>query len=294
MDTSFLRGTGVALVTPLNNDLSVDFDSLTKLVNHVVNGGVDYLVVMGTTGESVVMDATEKQKILKHIIDINNSRVPVVLGIGSNNTSEVCKSIRNQDFSGVNALLSVSPYYNKPNQTGLMAHFSAVAEASPIPVILYNVPGRTGSYIEPETTLALANKHSNIVATKDASGKLEDVMHIINHKNDDFIVLSGDDALTLPLLSIGVEGVISVIGNSMPTEMSEIVRKALNNQFDVAREIHYKIIKLIELIFQEGNPAGVKAALNIQGVIKNNIRLPLTPVSQKLYEKISKEVKALS
>lgn len=294
MDTSFLRGTGVALVTPFNKDLSVDYDSLTSLVNHVINGGVDYLVVMGTTGESVVLNSTEKQQILKHILNINNNRVPVVLGIGGNNTSDVCKVIRSQDFKDVSILLSVSPYYNKPNQSGLFAHFSEIAKASPIPIILYNVPGRTGSYIQPETTLKLANKYNNIIATKEASGQFTDIMEIIRRKKDGFIVISGDDALTLPLLSIGIEGVISVVGNSMPNEMNEIVRKALNNQFDVAREIHYKIIHLIDLIFREGNPAGVKAALNYQGIIQNQIRLPLTTVSSQLYSEIQKAVVELS
>lgn len=294
MDTSFLRGTGVALVTPFNTDLSVDYDSLTNLVNHVVNGGVDYLVVMGTTGESVVLSSAEKQEVLRHIRKINNKRLPIVLGIGGNNTIEVCKTIRSQDFTDVSALLSVSPYYNKPNQSGLLAHFSEVAEASPIPVILYNVPGRTGSYIEPETTLKLAEKYSSIVSIKEASGRFEDIMQIISQKEDDFIVISGDDALTLPLLSIGIEGVISVIGNSRPYEMSEIVRKALNNQFDLARETHYKITHLIDLIFREGNPAGVKAALANQGIIQNQIRLPLTKVSNKLNEEIKKALMSLS
>ncbi len=290
MDTSFMRGTGVALVTPFNPDLSIDFDSLTKLVDHVINGGVDYLVVIGTTGESVVLTQTEKQEVLKHVLHICRNRVPVVLGIGGNNTQNVSDTILSQDFDGISALLSVSPFYNKPNQSGLFAHFSQVAKVSPVPVILYNVPGRTGSCIQPDTTLRLADAFDNIAAIKEASGQFEGVMEIIRRKSDSFLVISGDDGLTLPLLSVGAEGVISVIANSKPNEMSTIVRKALNNEFDVAREIHYKLIHLIDLIFREGNPAGVKAALNYQGIIKNHIRLPLTPVSDSLYTDISKTV----
>jgi len=286
MDTSFLRGTGVALVTPFNSDHSIDFESLTRLVKHVINGRVEYLVVMGTTGESVVLNDDEKQQVLRHIIQINKNHIPVVLGIGGNNTKVVSDSIKAQDFEGVNGLLSVSPYYNKPNQSGLFEHFSKVAQASPVPVILYNVPSRTGSYIQADTTLRLANEFDNIVAIKEASGQFDGIMEIISRKKEEFMVISGDDGLTLPLLSIGVEGVISVIANSMPYEMSEIVRKALNNQYDVAREVHYKIIHLIDLIFREGNPAGIKAALHCQGIIQNQIRLPLTPVSKALYSDI--------
>ena len=286
MDTSFLSGTGVALVTPFNTDHSIDFESLTRLVKHVINGRAEYLVVMGTTGESVVLNDDEKQQVLRHILQINKNHIPVVLGIGGNNTKVVSDSIKAQDFEGVNGLLSVSPYYNKPNQSGLFEHFSKVAQASPVPVILYNVPSRTGSYIQPDTTLRLANEFDNIVAIKEASGQFDGIMEIISRKKEEFMVISGDDGLTLPLLSIGVEGVISVIANSMPYEMSEIVRKALNNQYDVAREVHYKLIHLIDLIFREGNPAGIKAALHCQGIIQNQIRLPLTPVSNELYSDI--------
>lgn len=291
MNTSFLRGAGVALVTPFNSDLTIDFESLTRLIHHVINGGIDYLVVMGTTGESVVLSSLEKDQVLEHVLKISKNRIPVVLGIGGNNTRLVSDSIKSQDFDGVSALLSVSPYYNKPNQSGLFAHFSEVAQVSPVPVILYNVPGRTGSCIQAETALSLASKFDNIVAIKEASGKFDGIMEVIRRKKEDFIVISGDDGLTLPLLSIGAEGVISVIANSMPDEMSEIVRKSLNNQYDVAREIHYKLIHLIDLIFREGNPAGVKAALHCQGIIQNYIRLPLTPVSDELYEDICKAVR---
>ncbi|MEA1878016.1 MAG: 4-hydroxy-tetrahydrodipicolinate synthase [Bacteroidota bacterium] len=290
MDTSFLRGAGVALVTPFNSDLTIDLDSLTRLINHVINGGIDYLVVMGTTGESVVLSNLEKGIVLDHVLKINKNRIPIVLGIGGNNTRLVSDSIKSQNFDGISALLSVSPYYNKPTQSGLFAHFSEVAHVSPVPIILYNVPGRTGSHIQAETTLSLASKFDNIVAIKEASGRFDDIMDIIRRKADHFMLISGDDGLTLPLLSIGAEGVISVIANSMPYEMSEIVRKSLNNQYDVAREIHYKLIHLIGLIFREGNPAGVKAALHCQGIIQNHIRLPLTTVSDRLYDEIYKAV----
>jgi len=293
MDTSFLRGTGVALVTPFNSALTIDFESLTRLINHVIQGRAEYLVVMGTTGESVVLSDIEKHQVLEHVIKHSKNRIPVVLGIGGNNTKLVCDSIRSQDFNGVSALLSVSPYYNKPSQSGLFAHFSEVAQASPVPVILYNVPGRTGCYLEPDTILSLAKKFDNIVALKEASGQFADVMDIIRQKEDDFMVISGDDGLTLPLLSIGAEGVISVVGNSMPNKMSEIVRQTLDNKSDIAREIHYSLIHLIDLIFREGNPAGVKAALHCQGIIQNIIRLPLTVVGDKLYAEIKQEIELM-
>lgn len=294
MNNSFLRGTGVALVTAFNSDLSVDFESLTNLVNHVIQGGVEYLVVMGTTGESVVLSKGEKQAILDHVCKIADNRVPIVLGIGGNHTQAVCESIESQDFSGISALLSVSPYYNKPNQTGIQAHYSEVAKVSPVPVILYNVPGRTGSYISPETTLKLADQFENIVAIKEASANMEGIMEIVRRKPENFMLISGDDALTLPLIALGAEGVISVIANSMPFEMSEIVRQSLGNNMEVAREIHYRLLPLTELIFKEGNPAGVKAALNNQGIVKNLLRLPLTPVSDTLFREISEAVNLLS
>jgi 4-hydroxy-tetrahydrodipicolinate synthase len=294
MDYAFMRGTGVALVTPFNDDNSVDFESLTNLVEYVIKGGVEYLVVMGTTGESVVLNDDEKQQVLKHIISVNRDRLPIALGIGGNNTSQVYESLRKQDFTGVSALLSVCPYYNKPNQKGLYAHFEQIARVCPIPIILYNVPGRTGSWLSPDTTIELARNFKNIVATKEASGQFEGIMKIVADKPDDFIIVSGDDSITLPLISIGVEGVISVVGNAAPKKMSEMVRSALQGDYSKARSLHYSLLPLIDLIFQEGNPAGVKAGLNSIGILKNNIRLPLTPVSDKLYKDIQESMKEVS
>lgn len=294
MNNSFLRGTGVALVTPFNNDNSIDFKSLSKLVNYLIDGGIDYLVVMGTTGESVVLNNEEKVEILNYIQQVNNGRLPIVYGIGGNNTALVVKSIEQQEFKGIDAILSVCPYYNKPTQGGLLAHFSEVAKASPVPVILYNVPGRTGSWLSPESTIELANNFENIVASKEASGKFEDIMKIIAGKPKNFMVISGDDGITLPLISIGVEGVISVAGNAAPRLMSQMVKYALNEKYADAKEIHYKLLPLIELLFKEGNPAGVKAGLNSIGILQNEIRLPLIPVSETLYSAIAKQMKNLS
>jgi 4-hydroxy-tetrahydrodipicolinate synthase len=292
MDHSFLRGTGVALVTPFNLDKEIDFDALEKVTQHVIAGQADYLVVMGTTGESVVLDTAEKKAVIAKISEVNRGRLPLVLGIGGNNTGAVVKQIHDQDFKNISALLSVSPYYNKPSQEGIFEHFSAIAAASPVPVIIYNVPGRTGSTISPSTTLKLANAYSNIAATKEASGDMEAIMEIISKKPQAFMVISGDDALTLPMLSIGADGVISVIANALPYQMSEIVRQARKNQFDVSKEIHYQILPMIKLIFSEGSPAGIKAALSHINLIDNYIRLPLVPASKALYEKIVSEMKS--
>jgi 4-hydroxy-tetrahydrodipicolinate synthase len=293
MENSFLRGTGVALVTPFNSDKTIDYTALTKLVKYLIDGGVDYLVVMGTTGESVVLSDSEKQSVLNHVKDVNQGALPIVLGIGGNNTSNVVEHIEKQNFTGVSALLSVCPYYNKPNQSGLFAHFSEIATACPVPIILYNVPGRTGSWMSPETTIRLAEKFDNVVATKEASGQIENIMKIIKDKPANFKVISGDDGLTLPLIAMGVEGVISVVGNAAPFMMSQMVNSALANEYMKARELHYMLFPLIELIFKEGNPAGVKAALNSIGLLQNEVRLPLTSVSNELFDTIAQQMKQL-
>ncbi len=293
MENSFLRGTGVALVTPFNSDKTIDYTALTKLVKYLIDGGVDYLVVMGTTGESVVLSDSEKQSVLNHVKDVNQGALPIVLGIGGNNTSNVVEHIEKQNFTGVSALLSVCPYYNKPNQSGLFAHFSEIATACPVPIILYNVPGRTGSWMSPETTIRLAEKFDNVVATKEASGQIENIMKIIKDKPANFKVISGDDGLTLPLIAMGVEGVISVVGNAAPFMMSQMVNSALANEYIKARELHYMLFPLIELIFKEGNPAGVKAALNSIGLLQNEVRLPLTSVSNELFDTIAQQMKQL-
>lgn len=293
MSSAFLKGTGVALITPFTSNLSIDFDSLSNLVNHVIDGGVEYLVVMGTTGESVVLTADEKQDVLSHIRKINQNRVPIVLGIGGNDTLAVVKQIEKQDLSDISGLLSVCPYYNKPNQKGLYAHFAEIAKVSPVPIILYNVPGRTGSYLTPETTLKLAEDFEQIIGIKEASGQLDGIMKIIAAKQDEFIVISGDDGITLPLIALGVEGVISVAGNAVPYQMSEMVRNSLNGDFKKSRICHYNLWPLFDLLFREGNPAGVKAALHSLGLIQNEIRLPLTAVSQSLYQEIAEYMKKL-
>lgn len=281
-----IRGTGVAIVTPFNKDKTIDFPALRNLVEYLIKGGIDFLVVLGTTGESATLTSDERNQVLDFVIEVNNGRLPIVAGFGGNNTQAVINSIKARgDFSRINAILSVAPYYNKPNQRGLYEHFLAIAEVSPVPVILYNVPGRTKSNINAETTLRLA-EHPNIMAIKEASGDFGQIMEIVRNKPDDFTVLSGDDAITLPLISIGVEGVISVVAMAYPEEMSQMVHLALKGKYDEARKLHYKILPMTNAIFEDGNPAGIKAALSIKGLIKNELRLPLVPVKESTYSKI--------
>lgn len=251
-----LKGTGVALVTPFLKSGKIDFEALSRIVNHVIKGGVNYLVVMGTTGESVTLSSDEKKSVLEYILKINKNRVPVVYGVGGNNTAEVIKHLHELP-SGVDAVLSVSPYYNKPNQKGIIEHFSAVAKASPCPVILYNVPGRTGSNMTAETTLQLA-REKNIAGIKEASGNMEQIMQIINHRPKDFLVISGDDGITLPLIACGADGVISVIANAWPAQFSKMVKLALENKIPEARKLHYQLSDIIPLLFAEGSPSGIK------------------------------------
>jgi 4-hydroxy-tetrahydrodipicolinate synthase len=280
------KGTGVAIVTPFNADKSVDYNSLEKLVNHLIDGEIEYIVVQGTTGESVTLTKEEKKETLAFIQKVNNRRLPIVLGIGGNCTATVVEALKTTDLTGVDAILSVSPYYNKPTQEGIYQHYKAVAEASPLPIILYNVPGRTSSNVLPETTLRLARDFKNIIAVKEASGNLEQCMTIIQNKPEGFLVISGDDAITLPFIASGGDGVISVIANAFPKGFSDMVRAALIDDMVRARKLHYKYFEMIHYLFVEGNPAGVKAALKELNVIGDAVRLPLVNVSEQTNNKI--------
>jgi len=286
-----LTGTGVAVVTPFRNDSSIDFKSLEKIIEHIISGGVDYIVALGTTGEPVTLSKDEKKAVLNFIIDTVDKRVPVVVGIGGNNTQEVLNTISDNDVDNIDAILSVSPYSNKPSQQGIYLHFKAIATASPVPVIIYNVPGRTGSNIAPETSIKLADELDNIIAIKEASGNLLQIMQIIKNKPANFKVISGDDALTLPIIAMGGEGVISVVANAFPKQFSNMVRFALKGEYEKARDLHFKLLDIINALFEEGSPSGVKAVLEIMKIAKNNVRLPLAPVSEKLYTKLEQLVK---
>lgn len=281
-----LKGMGVALITPFNADESINYDTLARLIEYQIKNGTDYLVVCGTTAETPTLTDQEKEEIRKFVIQINQKRLPIVYGIGGNNTKHVVDIIRNTDLNGVDAILSVTPYYNKPSQEGLYRHYAAIAEASPLPVILYNVPGRTGVNMSAATTLRLANDFSNIQATKEASGNFTQIDDIIKNKPADFMVISGDDGITFPLITLGAVGVISVIGNAFPKEFSRMVRLALEGDYEKARIIHHRFTELIELLFVEGNPAGVKSMLAVMGMIENVLRLPLVPNTINTYEKI--------
>lgn len=289
-----LTGTGVAIVTPFRNDQSIDFKSLGKLLNHIIEGNANYVVVLGTTGESVTLSKDEKKAVVSYVVEVVNDRIPVVVGIGGNNTQEVVDAVRHYEYDGVSAVLSVSPYYNKPSQNGIYMHFKTIAQASPVPVIVYNVPGRTGSNINAETTVKLARDFKNIVAIKEASGNLGQIMQIIKDKPDSFLVISGDDALTLPMIALGASGVISVVANAYPKEFSNLVNHALNNNFPEATALQYKLLNIMTALFEEGSPSGVKAVLEILKIAQNNVRLPLVPVSEKHYKKLQGLARAMA
>jgi len=285
------KGTGVALVTPFTADGSIDFEALTRLVKLQISGGTDFLVVQGTTGESPVLSQDEKMKVLKHVMEVNQRQLPVVYGLGGNNTADICEKIKILP-EGLDGLLSVSPYYNKPLQAGIIAHYKAISRCTQLPIILYNVPGRTSSNITAETTIELS-KISNIVAIKEASGDFDQIMEILKNKTKDFTVLSGDDAITMPLISMGVEGVISVAANALPERFSSMVNRALNNEMYHAKKEHFELFDMIRLLFAEGNPGGIKEALAYRKICENNMRLPLVPVSDGLKAKLFKEMKTL-
>jgi 4-hydroxy-tetrahydrodipicolinate synthase len=291
---NIFKGTGVAIVTPFRKDDSIDFKALGNLVNYQIDNHIDYIVVLGTTGESVTLTNDEKHAVIDLVVDTVDKRVPVVVGIGGNNTQEIINKIKSFKFDNIDAILSVSPYYNKPSQTGIYEHYKVIADVSPIPVIVYNVPGRTGSNITSETTLKMAHNLKNIIAIKEASGNLLQAMEIIKNKPKDFGVISGDDALTLPMLAIGGNGVISVVANAFPSEFSEMVNLALDKKIDKARTIHYQLIDIINALFVEGSPAGIKAALEIKKLVANHLRLPLVPVSSNTYNKLADLIKNLN
>jgi 4-hydroxy-tetrahydrodipicolinate synthase len=287
-----LRGTGVAIVTPFKSNGSVDFEGLKKLINHLIKGGVEYLVVMGTTGESVTLSKEEKQQVIDFVVKENKKRVPLVLGVGGNYTDKIVSQIKKVNASAFSAILSVSPYYNKPSQEGIYQHYKAISKASKLPIILYNVPGRTSSNISWETTIRLAKDFKNIIAIKEASGNLEQIMKLIKYRPKGFLVISGDDNLTLPILGCGGDGVISVVANAFPKNFSEMVRQGLKGDFTKARALHYPLIDITDQLFADGNPGGVKHALSLLKICDTYLRLPLVEpndkVKQKLKELISK------
>jgi 4-hydroxy-tetrahydrodipicolinate synthase len=290
MNNPFI-GSGVALVTPFKNDFSIDFDALKSLVRLQISGGTDFLVVQGTTGESPVLSADEKQAVLQCVLEENNGQLKVVYGVGGNNTLAVGSALK-QVPKGVDGILSVSPYYNKPIQRGIIEHYKHISTCTDLPIILYNVPGRTGSNVLPETTLALA-EIPNIVAMKEASGNMEQIMEIIRLRKPDFGVLSGDDALTMPLIAAGADGVISVVANAFPEKFSRMVHASLEGDYDTARKDHYDLLPITKMFFEEGNPGGVKIALRVRGICSDVLRLPLVSVSEGLMERIVLETKRI-
>jgi len=288
-----LIGTGVALVTPFKKDFSVDTEALTRIVHFQIDNGIDYLVVLGTTGESATLNKAEKELVIQTVVDANNGRLPLVLGVGGNNTHEVIEELKTRDFSNFVAILSVSPYYNKPTQEGIYQHFKAISQASPIPVILYNVPGRTGSNMLPSTVLRLANDFKNIVAIKEAAGDIVQAMKLLQNKPEGFHVISGDDMITLPMILAGGSGVISVIGEGFPKQFSEMVRLGLQRKADDAYKLHYQLADAIDMIFEQGNPAGIKEVFKTLGLSEHTVRLPLVNVKQDLADRLSKFTKDL-
>jgi 4-hydroxy-tetrahydrodipicolinate synthase len=292
MSISF-RGTGVALVTPFHSDGSIDFASLGKLIDHVIHNGVDYLVALGTTAETPTLSKDEKKQVLAHIVQHNAGRLPVVCGMGGNNTAEVLHLIAEYDWTGVSGILSVSPYYNKPTQEGIYQHFKAIAQACPLPIILYNVPGRTSGNILPATAVRLANEFNHIVAIKEASGNMKQCMEYVQTAPAHFAILSGDDDLIVPQAAIGFSGVISVAANCFTKDFTTMVKAALEGDFATAKERHYKLLKGIDLLFVEGNPAGVKCVLQEMNICGDSLRLPLVKVSEATKQAIQAFVQSL-
>ena len=286
-------GTGVALVTPFNSKFEVDIPALQRIVEHCISGGIDYLVVLGTTAETATLTKAEKELVKKTIVDANRGRLPLVLGVGGNNTHAVVEELETTDFSGFDAILSVSPYYNKPTQEGIYQHFKCIDKASPLPIIIYNVHGRTASNMLPSTVLRLASDCPNIIGIKEAAGDLVQAMKIIQHKPEDFLVISGDDMITLPMVLAGGAGVISVIGEGVPRPFSEMVRRGLEGKVKEAYDLHYQVADLIDMIFEQGNPAGIKEIFKHLGLSQNTVRLPLVNVNEDLSNRIAEALKKL-
>ena len=281
-----LHGVGVALVTPFNSDNQVDYAALEQLVNFQIENGIDYLVVLGTTAETPTLSADEQRKVIDKIVEVNNKRLPIVLGIGNNNTAEIVQIIQKINTTDIDAILSVSPYYNKPSQEGIYQHFKAISEASPLPIILYNVPSRTGSNMTPETVVRLANDFENIIGIKEAAGDFEQVMELIRLKPKDFLIISGEDKLALPLVLAGGVGVISVLGQGFPKQFGKMIHLGLQSKVHEAYDLFYKMSPAIDLIFEEGNPVGIKSLLNYFQICSKNVRLPLVQASNDLQQKL--------
>lgn len=289
-----LKGMGVALITPFKEDESIDFDALVRMVDYLIQNNVDYLCVLGTTAETPTLSEEEKKKIKEVVVERVNGRVPILLGVGGNNTRAIVDSLKNDDFTGVNAILSVVPYYNKPSQEGIYQHYKAISEATKIPIVLYNVPGRTGVNMTAETTLRIARDFNNVIAIKEASGNISQMDDIIKNKPANFDVISGDDGITFPLITLGAIGVISVIGNAFPREFGRMTRLALQGDYTNALTIHHKFTELFNLLFVDGNPAGVKSILSVMGMLENKLRLPLVPTRITTFESIRKVLNQLN
>ena len=289
-----LKGLGIALITPFQTNGEVDFNALSRLVDFHLQNGTDYLVVLGTTAETPALSTSEQKEITRFVIDIVKGKIPIVLGVSGNNTKAVIERLKTEDFKGVDAILSVTPYYNKPTQEGIYQHFKAIAQSTSLPIVLYNVPGRTGVSMTAETTLRLARDFDNVIGVKEASGNFAQISSIVKYKPDGFQVISGDDGITLPLISIGAVGVISVIGNALPKEFSQMTHLALAGDYVSALKLHNKLLELFDLIFVDGSPAGIKCILNIMGYIENELRLPLVPTQATTCEKIRTALKKFS
>ena len=292
MKNNPFKGTGIALITPFKTDKSVDTEALKNIVNHVINNGADFLVVLGTTSEAPTLSAEEKKLVISTILKANNNRLPIMLGMGGNNTQSVVEAIKAQDFTGIQGILSVVPYYNKPNQRGMKAHFEAIADACPVPVVVYNVPGRVGVNLQAATCVELA-KHPNIIAVKEASGNLQQIMEILRDKPADFDVLSGDDGITQPMMALGATGVISVAANAYTKPFSRMMNAMKEGRTEEALQLHYAMLKMNQLIFADGNPAGIKCLMSQMGLCQNVLRLPLVSVTEKVETEIIEEWKIL-